>query len=970
MKHILIASLCILPLEGTATDILQRDTAINILLNSVNLELTDYVTLQSDATQKIIVDSTEAEADFLFEERLAQFSDELQIESNLSLNADELVSEKEEANTENIAPSRALSVRYLGNEGVHAPSQVQSENILNQPIMGIEESNSIPVDFSSSNAAALIDYSVEEGGEPVLAKLHSTAAIPTAQYSNVAPVANSSASAAPTASIVSGGGVGAAFYNSAASNTSAENTPSPTALVPGITLEINGLFTVPSENRFLYTIANESAGADPQLQPNYYLILDGYEKDGVKATMDGNGYAGLQLLFLSNYTNKPTVTVKNLFEVRNFEKNTAGNAMGAAITMINGGGSIIVDNGDNNPVSFKNNTVSSTSGHASGGAIYLSGGPSIGNLHANFINNRAITLNSQGTSNRYERGGAIAVGVPDGNPSGYGVSAKVSSIGSITGNFTDNKAAFGGAIYTGEKSSIGIIKGVFERNIAENYNQVGHSSGGDGGAIRAYSGNFGVVGESYAIDADFYNNVANALSGNALGGAISLWRTELHGALRGDFSGNIAFSKSGSALGGAVVIRDQSNTLPIQFTDVSFENNIAGTGTDSANNVKGAALYITQSTNVTITAAEKDVLISDNYTVTNSTINKTVTTTADEVEQWTYTINEGSPRDYTAIYLDGSNLTLETTAGSNNTITINDGIDSSSVANTGILTVNDASHANVENEYGIFLNGELGMKHLIVETGGVELGQYTHSDGTVTTGSFSNSANLTVQETGRVKTNADYLKNVGTVDLQGVDRDTAALINLTGGKLVSDINPDGAREGHVAITGSTIFGVDPDQPSDKTIVNADTISILNTLKLMEATTVNTDTLLFYGYDEADVNNTNHIVASPDTTFSFDKIELNFATANPGDIFEIIVSDGTGQLTIDYDFSKTVVFTVDGQQLVQGVDKDFIVRKRADGGIDVEILIHVPPPLVPEPSTVTLSLVTLSALLARRRRKRD
>ncbi len=983
MKYILPACLGMLLLEANqaaaSPSTRAQDAAIELLLDSVNLELTDYIELQPN--QDIETDVDGAEADFLLEERLSQFSDELQLESELSLDKASLSIETddEDVNAENIAPSRALSVRYLGSESIQARSTNPTDTLFNPSIMGIESDDIVPVDLSGSNSPALTDYSRVENSKPLL-RPEGGSTVSTQSLALQAPESSYAAqSTSSTSYSTSGGGAvggstgsgggGAITYQSttegSADGSGEDGSGGYNINIPFI-VDGRVLINAAASTGMIFTIEDEQAAVDP-LPPNFNIQIDGYDittPEGVveQPALDGQGlYSGLQMLYTSSYNNSPTITINKLHSMENFTKTLAGDAVGGAINMINGKSEIIFEN-DSSPVTFKNNHVTSTANGAAGGAIFLSGGASVGDLKANFINNSSSTPNAKGSGTYYSRGGAIAVGITDEYTSGY-KPVGTSSIGTITGDFTDNKAAFGGAIYLGGGSSVGSITGNFERNIAEGYKQSNHTSGADGGAIRAFGGEFG------SIDGDFTDNVAYAFTGEAIGGAVSLREASVSGVITGVYTGNIVYSATSAAMGGGYSLRDQTNDEPIQLTDVSFYNNVAVTGSNIANNARGAAIYISNSQGITITAENEDVEISNNYTLINSSVTKT--TSGTDGEQWNYNIVEGSgvERDYTAIYLDKSNLTLETTAGSDKTITIDDGIVASPTSTNSTITVRDNSHSNIENEYGVFLNGELGMNQLIVETGGVQLGSATHSDGSTTTGSFVDHANLTIMETGRVKTNADYLKNVGTVDLQGVDRNTAALINFTGGKLVSDINPDGARHGHVAITGATIFGVDPDQPTDKTIVNADTISVLNTLELMEATTVNANTLFFYGYDEADVNTTNHIVASPDTVFSFSEIELNFATANPGDIFEIIVSDGTGQLTIDYDFSKTVVFTVDGQTLEQGEDKDFIVRRRDDGGIEVEILIHVPPPPpVPEPSTATLSLIALASFLRRRRRR--
>ncbi len=1015
MKHILTASLCLLPLEDskakTAPSILHSDAAMDLLKDSVNLELEDYMELQSDHSIGTNVDSTETEADFLLEERLSQFSDELQLESDLSLEEASLIidADNEDINAENIAPSRALSVRYLGSESVLAHSTNPTDTLLNPSIMGIESEGIVPVDLSVSNSPALTDYSHVENSEPLLRPEGRSTTVAT--HSLQAPESSYAASSAPSSSysssgggVTGGGGGGAIAYQSASEGAiDANNSDNYDINVPFNVYGKQLIGETESEG-MIFTIADEQ-GENP-LPSNFNIQINGYEvinpETGLleKPTLDGQGlYSGFQMLYTNTGSKSPTITIDDLHSMQNFYKGVNGDAVGGAITLINEKSEIIFNNDVDNPITFENNHVYTTSlnsgSSAAGGAIFLSGGPSVGDLRANFYNNTAtIASPERWTSSRYARGGAIAIGFIDDYPTGYQPIASFSVIDSITGDFVDNKASFGGAIYTGAYSSIGNITGNFVRNIAEGYVQSGHSSGADGGAFRTYVGTIG------AITGDFTDNTAHAYTGNALGGAISLWLTNIKGTITGTFEGNMAFSDKASAWGGALSLRDQGNTTPLQLTDVSFYNNVAGTGTTNTNNVRGGAIYITNSSDVIITAANENVVIRDNYTITNSSVTKN--TNGVNNEQWTYNIVEGAgaARDYTAIYLDGSNLTLETTAGSDKTITIDDAIKSSVSTVNSIITVNDVSHADTENAYGVFLNGELGMDKLVVETGGVQLGSATHSDGSTTTGSFVNQADVQVKQSARIRTNADYLAQVGHVALEGIDRNNAALLNLTGGTLTSDINKGtsststGTRSGHIAITGSTVFGIDS-TTADKTEIYSDTLSILNTLELQDSASISAKTLFFYGTDMNDTNNTNHITAHTGTSFAFDKIELNFGEANIGDTFDIITSaDGEiGYLNINYELESTAVLHLgSGGELVQG--EDFIVRwlgealLDAEGnvqyytvagtthqeieidpdkrtGLQVEILKKYPP--VPEPSTVTLSLIALAAFLRRRRR---
>ncbi len=659
------------------------------------------------------------------------------------------------------------------------------------------------------------------------------------------------------------------------------------------------------------------------------------------ATLSGGDmYKGFEIYYTGYSADNALITIK-LEGVEYFEdfRNEGTVRAGGVIALYNGGA--IEFEQSEKLVSFQDNQVISSDGHASGGAIFITGGGSVTDLRADFINNSTTVIQDSGVT-RYARGGAIFVGKYDGQVYDYSPSSVTSSIGNLTGSFQNNLASFGGAIYIGELGDIGHITAEFINNIAEGEVQPDHTQGASGGAIRTWKGTIG------SIDSTFSANVAHALTGMAVGGAVSLDGTVVKGGITGDYDGNIAFADEGIARGGAYVLKNQNGDAPIIFTNTNFTNNVAATGLDDITSAQGGALYVENSADIYIVADGEDVLISDNYVVNDATWDATNRVISE---------GEASIRDYTAFYVRDSVVTLETTAGKNDTITINDGVrDDNNPNTTSELVVRDRS----TNKYGVMLNGAIGVDHLIVEEGGVLLGSATHSDGSTTTGSFTHTSNLTAYAGTVVQTNADYLKNVGEVDLRGTT-DSAATIEFTGGTLLSDINGvDKDRKGHIDILAKTSVASDA-------IIYADTINVGDTLYLKEQASVNVDTLFFTGDSMLDVNNGgNQIIAGNLTTFAFDMIALNFAEANPGDVFDLIVANPGEEIVIDFDF-QSVVFTVSGKELQEGEDKDYSVLHREDGGVSVVIHIKVLPP-VPEPSGVILTLIALCSVACRRRRR--
>lgn len=170
------------------------------------------------------------------------------------------------------------------------------------------------------------------------------------------------------------------------------------------------------------------------------------------------------------------------------------------------------------------------SGNLNGGAIYNAQDKPEVNINSNFENNAA--------NGGY--GGAI-FNYMDGS---------VIHLGDINGNFTNNTAAFGGAIYD-SNSIIGNITGNF----------VGNNATGSGGAIYQ---EYGTIGN---ITGDFRDNRATS-GGYSLGGAI--YNIGIIGDIDGNFVNN-SVSTDYTSLGGAIYNQGSIGNITGDFTDNSVQ---------------------------------------------------------------------------------------------------------------------------------------------------------------------------------------------------------------------------------------------------------------------------------------------------------------------------------------------------------------------------------------------------------------
>ncbi len=263
--------------------------------------------------------------------------------------------------------------------------------------------------------------------------------------------------------------------------------------------------------------------------------------------------------------NKGNIEVKGNF-IGNKTGKTVGTGYGGGFYSTLGGtfSSITGD--------FINNGI--TSETACGGAIYVTLNETKGDIIGNFIGN--YLRQESDNKDHYSKGGAIDLWR--------------AKIGTVDGYFINNNIKAhhwgqGAAMNMGN-SSVDTIKGLFVNNraVIEAGSFIEH-----GGAINMYNNE--PTEQMYVgkINADFYYNGAEHLTGAAYGGAIDASNATID-YISGNFVGNYvqgSYNNSSvvSARGGAISVRTDTN---IKYIKGSFVNNHASNLTASSQTWGGA----------------------------------------------------------------------------------------------------------------------------------------------------------------------------------------------------------------------------------------------------------------------------------------------------------------------------------------------------------------------------------------------
>ncbi len=655
------------------------------------------------------------------------------------------------------------------------------------------------------------------------------------------------------------------------------------------------------------------------------------------SVVNGNSFQGFQFSGTKTQFNNVSINVSGVSKFTNFTDKPDSNDNtlegGAVFALVNGGHLTFSGYSEDNRLIFNGNEASSDGNSSAGSAIWVEGSGTVGDIYADFTNNK-LTPNAVNTGSQYSRGGAISISRWISAPTNTPL-----TMGNIYGNFEGNQAEYGGAIYIGPAATVGDIDGNFINNIATVKLGPSVTGGSGGGAIRLYGG---IVGD---IHADFTSNITRVTSGTASGGAIAMhnsgFKHENHGLITGDMKGNIAFSEASIGRGGALSLTKQLENTKLSILDADILDNVAATQTSNDSNAKGGAFYLEDWTDLTITAETQNVLISGNYETWDATL------TIDDNGEVSYT--SGS-RNYNAIYAHDSTVTLH--AKNDSMITLNDSIKGS--GSSTIKVQGDSSK-----QYDVSINASVTDTHLTVVSGGLILGSaqhsYTDSSGNTTQNVEANFINssLTVNSEATVNTTASYFEEATYITNEG-------RIEFTGGTLHTGINDASNMLGDLHILGNTTFDKAVIQTTAKEApkVYADKIYIDSNLSLAAAVSCDANTILYKGANMDEINLGEQIILTQGSSLDFDFIQLEIDTATINDYFDLIVSDGFGNITFDQNYD--ISFYLGGTLLGKS---QYVVEELEDGGLRVRFLL-------PEPSTVTLSLLALTALSARRRRLKN
>ncbi len=707
------------------------------------------------------------------------------------------------------------------------------------------------------------------------------------------------------------------------------------AVLFSITAELSSAANMKSH--YDYTVEETTLKGDYEVYTGVGPATVLIEGDG-STIINGAGHHGYQFIELTQQT---TITVKNIAAFKGFVDTTdksAASAEGGSAFYIGKNATLnFTGYSKDYRLTFNGNSVQSDGHNADAAAISIQAGGIVGDIYADFSNNNCTYPDDLTTVSglTYARGAAI-------NVSG---SVAGGTVGNVYGTFTNNSAEYGGAIYVGTDATIGTIEGRFESNhAAASYKPGGYTGGSAGGAIRFFKG------QMSSINAEFVSNTVRGLSNNASstaqGGAIALYGATFKddkGSVQGKFLNNISFSDYAIGYGGAFYLIEQDIDAPLYITDATITGNMAGTGNVNSE-AFGGAFYVKLSDHVYIEARNNDVLMRDNYELVGGTW-KTASNTV-----------TGGVRDYNAIYAEDSIITLrakdsteiingeEVTTG--HKITIDDSIESKS--DSALILDSTSSQ-----RYDVEINAEIRNMDVTVQQGGLILGSYEHiyTENSVTykdtTHGGFDGGTLTITAGGLVNSKADNISTAHSIT-------NAGLIEFTGGTLSQNINTTGQLNGDLAIMGDTSV-------SSNQQVYADTIIVDDFLRVAHTVTVDAKTLLYQGANKDDINGAEQIVLSPETSLDFDVVRLEIGSAVFEDYFDLIISDGTGNVNASFNQDYSVEFTLGGVLLTR--DVHYVVQEPdSNGGLRILFI-------APEPSTTSLSLLALSALLLRRRRQR-
>ncbi len=700
---------------------------------------------------------------------------------------------------------------------------------------------------------------------------------------------------------------------------------------------VYGPDTTPLEKSYQeYNLANRPE--DIPLDEVIEVTISG-SSDGSTIVDGAHQWSGYQVMGSSVQLNNVKFIVENIAAFNNFSDTPDGVAKsmdgGSVFKLFNGGSIEFVGYDKDNRLQFNNGKATADGATAAGSAIWVEASGQIGDIYADFSNN-IITPNPPTATTSYSRGGAISISrwttAPEDSPL---------SIGNIYGHFTGNQAEYGGAIYIGPEAVVGDIGGSFTNNAAKVELGQSATGGAGGGALRLYLGSVGNISATFTGNYSHVteNGLGTSGASTSSGGAIAMHGSTFtdgnHGKFTGSFVDNIAFSQHAIGRGGAISLTEQSEGSKFSIIDADFIGNIAATNTANASNARGGAIYIENWFDLSVTAQSKDILISGNYEAWDATFV--------ENEDGSVGVNTDNIK-FNAFYALNSNITFN--AEGAHTITLNDSI-------TGVGSSNIIVNATSSAQYDVMINAEIINTDVDVQQGGLKLGttthQYTDKSKTVQearVSAYLQNSSLNVGAAGTVNTRADYFADATTITNIGN-------IEFTGGTLARGINIGGELAGNLYIQGDTAI-VGTSGNTLGTELNSERIYIDAHLSLNDLVTSHADTLIYRADTMHGLNGETQVTLNAESVFEFNTIEMHIGYAEYSHYYDLIISDGHGDIVVDGSYE--IEFYLAGALL----NKDqYITETLADGGLRVRF--------IPEPSSVTLSLLALTALIARRRR---
>ncbi len=631
----------------------------------------------------------------------------------------------------------------------------------------------------------------------------------------------------------------------------------------------------------------------------------------------------------------------------------------------------------------------SLAGYAYGGAIYNSESKTSTSIHATFTNNYVFATAVNSSSAR-AYGGAL-----------HNSESTLQSVtGSFEGNYsradvaTGSSLVYGGAIYSLD-GTIDSIEANFTRNYADSNTVTGNATA-NGGALYMLARNEtpiirNITGTFTANYAEASNESFSFLGAMAYGGAIYA-ATEI-GVIKADFIGNYvtASSTAGStveAQGGALT----TDNIIAQLTGNFYGNYTSATSTSAnASSIGGA---IRNEGTIGIVALESSVNFTGNYSELNGVRTSSALFSNSyfsfyEGKQITATFSMNAYGEQRIIVNDG--ISGGTSDVDNQIINVNDGRDGKGNAldRSGTLAHSTVEFNNIVEHHTINVHG-----------GTLELGSYAGGSITLADGKTQQveasvadlrASSLHVMEAGTLIASASSLGS--THDSNVITN--SGKITLTSGELSNDITSAG--QGVIQIAQGTTINATLQMNEQSTLSDelhatnilhgvtlgtqakilgdaansinnaavtlidgtvelaGDQVQYHDALALADGATINALELLVSAeVEKLEGSFTLHITADDSASKSFFTALEEAPTA--GIWWRDLNDDAVTTLSDSFELTTDLLISVNGKafQPLQVFEHD--------GGL----LFSVQP--VPEPSTATLSLLALTALCSRRRRR--